>query len=120
MDIHSILGRLSPNFPDPVHGWWIYIIIVLLFITMFMQRAGSALSITFLLAGAIMAGLIEKIQAFNHHPVEFLAFAMVMLMVVFPLVVAGMTKSPKSRLPAILATILSLVYLIVLWASSAA
>lgn len=115
LDLRTVLANLSPNYPDAIHGWWLYIIMILIVVTLMMQRAGSSLMITMLLAAAVMCGLIEKIQAFERSGEIFLAFSMVMLMTVFPLVVVGMTRSPKSRIPAGIATFLSLVYLLFFW-----
>ncbi len=117
IDLKTVLANLSPNYPDPIHGWWLYIIFILLVVTMLMQRAGSSMMITLLLAGALMCALVEKIQGFEKGGQIFLAFATLMIMTVFPLVVVGMTRSPKSRIPAGLATLLSLVYLLVFWAT---
>jgi hypothetical protein len=108
---------LSPSYPNIVVGIWLYLIMILLVITMMMQKAGSSMMITLMLGGAIMCALIEKIQGFEKSNQIFLAFGMCMLMTVFPLVVVGMTRSPKSRLPAGAAVLFSVIYLLFFWIS---
>src|SRR5579859_3658221 len=114
LNIQSFLVRLKPG---TLFGWWIYVILVLLIITMLMQKSGSSMTITLLLAASIMCGLIVKVQAFP--PGNFLGYVCAMLMAVFPLVVVGMTRTPKSRLPGGIAVVLALIFLVAFWASNA-
>ncbi len=110
--INQILQALGPNYPTPLIGWTLYVIIVLVLATMFLQKKGNN-TITLLLSAVIMACLIDKINAFPLA--SFGAFVVRIIIFVFPMVVAGMTKWPKSRGPAIFASVLAAVYLFGRW-----
>src|SRR5258706_12415848 len=90
--VSNILDKLKPT---DIWGFAIYIVIVLCLITLFMQKENSPFLITLLLAGGVMAAFMEKIQGFALN--NFGAFILRVFMMVFPLIVVGMRKKPKSR-----------------------
>ena len=112
LTVTNILDKLKPI---DLWGWMIYIVIVLSLITLFMQKENSPFLITLLLAGGVMAALMEKIQVFSLN--NFGAFILRIIMMVFPLIVVGMTKSPKSRGFALGAAIMAGLYLFARWAT---
>ncbi len=104
--VSNILDKLKPT---DIWGFAIYIVIVLCLITLFMQKENSPFLITLLLAGGVMAALMEKIQVF--------ALNNCVVMMVFPLIVVGMTKTPKSRGFALGAALIAGLYLFGRWAT---
>ena len=114
LQVNQILAKLSPA-NDVPWGFMIYTVIILCLITLFMQKENSPFLITLLLAGAVMAGLMEQIGVFT--PNNFGAFMLRTVMLTFPLVVAGMTKTPKSRGFAIGAAIMGGIFLFARWAT---
>lgn len=114
LTVSTILDKLNPM-KDIPWGFMIYIVIVLCLITLFMQKENSPFLITLLLAGAVMAGLMEKISVFS--PNNFGAFILRTVMLTFPLIVAGMTKTPKSRGFAIGAALMGGLFLFARWAT---
>ena len=111
--VKQILARLQPN---DIWGWWLYIIVILVLLTLLMQKQGSPLLGTLMLAGSIMSALILKVSTFSAYNF-FTSFIFTIVLWVFPLVVAGMTKSPKSRIPALLAAFLGAVFMFAKWAT---
>jgi hypothetical protein len=118
LTVSNILSRLDPR-ADVPWGFMIYIVIVLSLITLFMQKENSPFLITLLLSGAIMASLIEKVQSLDRGwVISFQGFILRAVMLTFPLVVAGMTKTPKSRGFAIGAALMGGIYLFARWATN--
>ncbi len=113
IQLRNILNALKPT---DIWGWWLYVIIVLVVITMLMQRQGSPLLGTIMLAGSIMSAILLKISTFSIASF-FTSFLFAIILWVFPLVVAGMTKSPKSRIPAVIAAFLGAVWMFAKWAT---
>lgn len=119
--LSTVLNALKPiNF----WGWLLYIVIVMDLLTMFLQKKGT-LMLTIFLSISIMTALIDELGAndlarttavtpglFTDMLVtgRFANWMIGVLMFVFPLVVAGMTKTGRSRLPAILASIFAMIY----------
>jgi hypothetical protein len=112
--VGQILSKLNPMNNIP-WGFMIYIVIILCIITLFMQKENSPFLISLMLAGAILAGIMEQIAVFT--PNFFGAFILRIIMMVFPLVVAGMTKTPKSRGFAIGAALMGGLFLFARWAT---
>lgn len=120
----DILQLLSPMNPNPLIGWTLYIIIVLVLATMFMQKEGNN-TITIMLFTVIIACLIDKVISFRPNtpgvaafrPNLIGSFMLRVIIFVFPIIVAGMTreKSSKARGPAIFASIIAAFYLFGRW-----
>src|SRR6266849_3972170 len=113
IQLRNILNALKPT---DIWGWWLYIIVVLVLITLLMQGERSPLLATIMLASSIMSALILKVTTFNIYNF-FTSFLFAVILWVFPLVVAGMTKNPKSRIPAVLAAFLGAVWMFAKWAT---
>ncbi len=117
LNIRDILQKLAPSYPSMVIGITLYVIIILSIIALFLQKR-SNVQITIMIAIAVMAALIDKIDAwrsFAGADVQFVALMLRIVIFVLPLIVAGMTRSPKSRGPAILAGVIAGVYLFARW-----
>ncbi|MEP7287285.1 MAG: hypothetical protein ABI947_16135 [Chloroflexota bacterium] len=120
MSAAQVLNALKPT---DLYGWILYIIVALTIVAMVMQPDGSPLLLTFLLFGIILACLIDKITttsqlagtvpAFSKK--SFGAFFIRVPMFVFPAIVAGMTKKPKSRGILIFTGLLGAVYFFARW-----
>jgi|SRR5450432_3052118 hypothetical protein len=111
--LHNLQLKLAPN---DIWGWWLYAVIVFVGIALLLQRQGSPLLGTVMLAGSIMSGLLLKITTFSLYDF-FGSFLFSIILWVFPLVVVGMTKSPKSRLPALIAAVLGAIWMFAKWAT---
>jgi hypothetical protein len=112
----DILGRLNIAYNGGPFGWgWgflLYLIIFLAVLTLLLQKKSNLL-ITIFMAITVMAALLDKIGAFPTR--DFWAFFDRVMMLVFPLVVGGMTRTPRSRPWAILGGIVAGVYLFARW-----
>lgn len=123
LTIASLLNALKPI---NLWGWLLYLIIFLDVVTMLLQKQGT-LQLTIFLAISILAALINELGAnelarttkmtpgvFTDMLItgRFANWMIIVVMLIFPFVVAGMTKTGRSRLPAILAGIFSIIYLI--------
>ena len=98
VDPNQILQLLIPRtFWDFV----LYFILLMAFIVLFMQPEGSLLT-NILLAFVIIAIFIDKVQGFPAHRCSFGTMLIRILYFVVPLIVAGATKNPKSRAPAVI------------------
>ncbi len=104
--MQSILAKLNIQSNGP-WGYVIYTIIILDILTLLLQKQ-SNIQITVLLAVSIMAALIDKIDAVPSE--TFGAFMDHIAMFVPVIVVAGMTRTERSRGPAILCGLIALVY----------
>lgn len=115
LTLKEVLARLSPLEPNFLIGFSLYFIFILLIITMMLQRK-SNLNITLLLSAAIMCGLIDKVATGAViNPRTFGVYALRIAMFIAPMIVAGMTRSPKSRLPAIIASLSAGAYMFLRW-----
>ncbi len=127
VQLTEILSRLGPNFQPPYIGYAflpsalaLYAMFFLALITQSMQKT-STLTITMLMTTVMMATLIDKVAVGvpGGLPATGTASLPVFIlrapMFTFPLIVAGMTKSPKSRLPAILGGLIGGAYLFLRW-----
>ncbi len=105
--------------PSSIWDFLLYIILIFVLITLFMQPEGS-ITVTILLAIVVVAIFMDKVQALNalgqRHKCSFGTMGMRISFFVIPLLIAGITKNPKSRLPAIVAAVLGLGYTLFLWA----
>jgi hypothetical protein len=110
--MQNILGKLNITADFP-WGYVLYFIIAMAVLTLLLQKQ-SNLTITILMAICIMAALIEKIQAIPTN--DIWAHMTRIAMFVMPLVVAGMTRTGRSRGPAILCGLTAAVYMLVRWA----
>jgi hypothetical protein len=104
--------NITADFP---WGYVLYFVIAMCVLTLVLQKQ-SNLTITVLMAIAMMAALIEKIQALP--PYEIWAHMTRIAMFVMPLVVAGMTRTGRSRGPAILAGLVAAIYMFARWAQT--
>ena len=113
VDPNQILSLLKPT------GFWdfvLYFILLLAFIVLFMQPEGSVLT-NVLLAAVIIGVFIDKVHAFPAHRCAFGTMVVRIMFFVVPLIVAGATKNPKSRAPAVIMAVVSLGYTLFLWAT---
>jgi hypothetical protein len=112
---------------DVVWGIWIYLIMALVFITLMLQDETKQkevhLQITILLSIVLLACLIDKVgvgTGRRNYPIDrkqIEAFFLRVPMFVFPIVIAGMTRTGKSRGWGIVAGILGGIYLFARWLS---
>ncbi len=98
----------------PVTPWdfLLYVILVFLLITLFMQPEG-ALTVTILLAIVVVGIFIDKVQALGKCGIEVMLIRV--LYFVVPLITAGVTENPKARPPAVIAALLGLAYVFGTW-----
>jgi hypothetical protein len=124
LNLRQILDALSPLKPPEAifAGIVLYFIGILVLIGMFMQKEGSTRD-TMLLTAVLVVMLIDKIAAtsqFRNQVAGFQQWSFGLfiartLMFTFPLVVAGSTKSEKSRPILIFAGLLGGAYLFARW-----
>jgi uncharacterized membrane protein YhaH (DUF805 family) len=128
LDFNTILQRLNPfaaTGGDVLWGIWIYIIMALVFITLMLQDETKQkeihLNITILLSIVLLCCLVDKVAVgtgrrlypLDRKQIE--VFFLRVPMFVFPIVIAGMTRTGKSRGWAIVAGILGGIYLFARW-----
>lgn len=109
LTFQEILAVLAPS------DLWdiiLYLFLVFIFITLFMQGDGSVMT-TILLAFVVIGALIDKVDVFGNCGFEVM-FIRVMFFVI-PLIVAGVTDAPKSRPPAVIAAVLGMAYMFGTW-----
>ncbi len=109
LSAQDILALLVPRTP---WDYLLYIILVFTLITLFMQQAGQS-TITILLALVVVGMFIDKVKAFGNCGLEVMLIRV--LYFVVPLIVAGLSKNPKSRAPAVIAAVLGLAYTFGTW-----
>jgi uncharacterized membrane protein len=123
LTLDKILSALKPG---DFWGWLCYLVIALNIITLVLIKESNVL-LTILMAIGIVAALINELGAnrlqtgvsglfgdilvTNKLPNWLLGIAMV----VAPLVVAGMTKTGRARLPAILSAIFATIFVFGRW-----
>ncbi|MBN2471554.1 MAG: hypothetical protein JXN59_12595 [Anaerolineae bacterium] len=101
--------------PDNFFDYVLYAILLFSLITLFMQGEG-ALTITLMLAVVVVAIFIDKVGALPGHPCGVFTLLFRILYFVIPLLTAGVTRVPNSRVWAIIAAVLGLFYTFALWA----
>jgi hypothetical protein len=127
--VSNILTALKPI---DFWGYLVYLIILMYLLTLFLQKE-SNLSLNMLMAAAILAGIINELGLNNQGNLNvgtgvfrdmlitdrfsFANFMLDVIMFVFPLVVVGMTKTPRSRIPGILGVVLAGLFLFGHWFS---
>ena|SRR5712692_2284745 len=124
INLSQVLNALNPTQPPEMAlaGWAIYVIAALTFVCLLMQKEGSTRDTVFL-SIVIFSLLIDKIVATSAlrdtiPGMDHASFGVFMIRVadlVFPMIVAGSTKTEKSRFPLILTGLLGGVYLFARW-----
>lgn len=125
----SILTALKPI---DFWGYLVYLIIVMDMLLIFLQKE-SNLFLNVLMAAAILAGIINELGLNSQGTISlgtgvlhdmlvtdkfsFANFMLDVIMFVFPLIVVGMTKTPRSRIPGVLAVVLAGLFLFGHWFS---
>ncbi len=109
LDIQDIIAALGPNSePGLIWNILLYLIFFLALATMFMQSDKQLLP-TLMMAGVAFAAVLDKLQVLRNRVVLTQDFGTLLLHIViltFPLIVAGITRAHKSRPPAIFTGIL--------------
>lgn len=118
MDFSQVLQRLNPFAdPSPIWGIFLYIIAILAIVTLVLQKNPST-TLSILLSIVIMSALIDKVATGmipEFSPQGFTIFVLRTGMFAIPLLVAGMTRTGKSRMPAIICGLLGGTYLFLRW-----
>lgn len=116
----QLLYYLDPR-TDFIWGYFLIVIMILAIVVLLMQKRGD-LQITIFMSIPILASLIDKVAVTPsgqpQGPLDrtsFLAFIMRITLFVFPFITAGMTKWPKSRMPAVLCGVTGMIYLFLRW-----
>jgi hypothetical protein len=124
INLSQVVAALNPLQPPEMMfaGIAIYVIAILAFICLMLQGEGSTRD-TIFLSIVIFSCLIDKIVAtsalrdtipgFDHA--SFGVFMIRVADLVFPMIVAGSTKSEKSRIPLILTGLIGGAYLFTRW-----
>jgi hypothetical protein len=123
----KILNALNPG--GNIWAWMCYIVIVMNLAALFLQKQGT-MQLTIFIAVSTLAALINILgqsgvlkdtgsgimnDVLQSERIRFGNWVVSILMFVFPLVFAGMTKTGRSRLPAILAAIFAAMFLFGRW-----
>ncbi len=114
-DIPRLLGPGSGT--DVIFSITLYIIFFLSLITMLMQ-SDKQLSATLIMASTLLLIILAKLTLAADAPFtrrEFGSYVIHAGIFIFPALVAGMTKAPKSRGPAIIAAVLGAIYMFGFW-----
>ncbi len=122
----TILAALKPI---DFWGYLVYLIILMDVLLIFLQKE-SNLFLNVLMAIAILAGIINELglnslnvgtgvfsQMLVTDKFSFANFMLDVIMFVFPLIVVGMTRTPRSRIPGILGVVLAGLFLFGHWFS---
>ncbi|MBZ0300286.1 MAG: hypothetical protein K8J31_11110 [Anaerolineae bacterium] len=113
INFQEIIRLLGPNAGNGlIWNIFIYIIFFLTLITLLLQ-GDKALLTTIIAASSLLLCVIDKLVIFQ--PREFGTMIIHCGMFLFPALIAGMTKDPKSRPPAIFAAIIGAVYFFLFW-----
>lgn len=110
--IQDVLFLLQPR---DFFDYLLYAILLFSLITLFLQGEG-ALTVTIMLAVVVIAIFIDKVGALPGHPCGVFTLLIRITYFVIPLITAGVTRAPKSRMWAVLAAVLGLAYTFALWA----
>ena len=124
ISLSQILNALNPTQPPvaTAAGVTIYVIAILTFVCLMLQKEGSTRD-TIFLSIVIFSLLIDKIVATSNlrdtiPGMNHASFGLFMIRVadlVFPMIVAGSTKAEKSRIPLIFTGLLGGAYLFTRW-----
>ena len=124
LKLSDVLAALNPTQPPEAiyAGIALYVIAALTFICLLMQKEGSTRDTVFL-SIVIFSCLIDKIVATSNlrdklPGMTHNSFGVFMIRVadlIFPMIVAGSTKSEKSRVPLIFTGLLGGFYLFARW-----
>lgn len=115
-----IPGRMTPGYaPALIGDLWLYVLLFLAVIVLFMQPEGS-LNVTLLMAAVILAIFVDKVHAFEimqggKHICSLGTLLIRILMLVIPLISAGITQNPKARAPAVVMGLLGGAYMFLFW-----
>jgi hypothetical protein len=113
ISIQEILQLLGPTAGlGLIWNIFIYIIFFFTLITLLLQGDKAMLTVL-ISAAALLLCVIDKLVIFA--PREFGSLAIHAGMFLFPGLVAGMTRDPKSRPPAVIASIVGAVYFFLFW-----
>jgi hypothetical protein len=110
--VQEILALLVPS---SLWDYLLYIILLFALITLFMQPEGS-IGVTIIMAIVVVGIFIDKVHAFPGHRCNFGTLLVRITYFVAPLITAGISKNPKSRMPAVITAVLGLGYTFLLWA----
>jgi len=125
--LSRVLSALNPG--TNIWAWMCYFVIIFDVAAMLLQKQGTLL-LTVLMFSSIVSALINVLGANNLAPsggasifndmlqsntIRFGNWIITIVMLVFPLAFAGMTKTGRSRLPALLAAGFGFVYLFLRW-----
>jgi hypothetical protein len=114
--LQGILMALRPDSSIGIVGYVLYTIIILVVLSLALQKQ-STLQLTMMMSAVILCAIIDKIntsgQLFSNR--DFAAYMIRIVMFVFPLVFAGMTRTPRSRGPAIVAGVIAMIYMFARW-----
>jgi hypothetical protein len=134
ININSLLAALAPSGSNFIWGILLYIVLIMDVLTMLLQRE-SNLMLTIFLAISILSAFLNELglnanssnldigsgffkQVMTTDGSSFANWMIGVIMVILPLVVVGMTSSPKSRFPGILAVIAAALYVFGRWVFS--
>jgi hypothetical protein len=113
IDLQEILFRLGPNSGyGLIWNILIYIVAFFTLVTLLLQ-GDKALITTIISAIALLCCLLAKLAFFDE--LEFGTLITHAGMFLLPALVAGMTRSGKSRAPAVLASVMGGVYFFAFW-----
>jgi hypothetical protein len=114
-DIPKLLGPGTGI--DLVFSIALYIAFFLALITMFMQ-SDKQLIATLIMAATLLLIILAKLTLAANAPFtrrEFGTYVINAGIFIFPALVAGMTKVPKSRGPAVIGAVLGAIYMFGFW-----
>ena len=114
--LQGILTALRPDSSPGIVGYVLYTIIILVVLSMLLQKQSNLL-LTMMMAAVILCAIIDKINTNGQlfSPISFSAYMVRIVMFVFPMVFAGMTRTPRARAPAIIATLIAMIYMFTRW-----
>ncbi len=122
LNLNQLLYALKPG---DFWGWLCYLVIVFDVLLLLLQKQ-SRLLLTVFIAISIVAALINELGSnglaggpgvFGDmlRRNTFANWMVGIVMFVLPLVVVGMTKTPRSRLPGLLATVFAMIFVFGRW-----
>jgi len=132
INISTLSAALIPSGPNFIWGVLLYVVLIMDILTMFLQK-DSNLMLTMFLAVSILSAFLNELglnsndshldigtgifkQVMTTDGNSFANWMIGVAMVVLPLVVAGMTSSGKSRIPALIAVFSAGIYVFGRWA----
>jgi hypothetical protein len=116
INLQGILMALRPDSSPGIVGYVLYTIIILVILSLALQKQ-STLQLTMMMSAVILCAIIDKINTNGQlfDPKGFSAYMIRIVMFVFPLVFAGMTRTPRSRNPAVVAGVIAMIYMFARW-----